>query len=57
MYIDLSKLKSGYLDFSHLTEIKNIYITEIYMEKQCKLSITKNYKITEKNGFFFMVFP
>ena len=24
--------KGGYLDFSHLTGLKNIYITEIYME-------------------------
>ena len=29
-------LKGGYLDFSHLTELKNIYITEIYMKKQYK---------------------
>ena len=27
-------LKGGYLDFSHLTELKNIYITEIYMKKK-----------------------
>ena len=27
-------LKGGYLDFSHLTELKNIYITEIYLKKQ-----------------------
>ena len=38
-------VKGGYLDFSHLTELKNICITEIYMKKQCKSSITKNYKI------------
>ena len=25
------ELKGGYLDFSHLTELKNIYITEIYI--------------------------
>ena len=25
--------KGGYLDFSHLTELKNIYSTEIYMKK------------------------
>ena len=24
-------VKGGYLDFSHLTELKNIYITEIYL--------------------------
>ena len=27
-------IKGGYLDFSHLSELKNIYITEIYMKKQ-----------------------
>ena len=27
-------LKGGYLDFSHLTKLKNICITEIYMKKQ-----------------------
>ena len=30
--------KGGYLDFSHLTELKNIYIMEIYMKKQYKSS-------------------
>ena len=45
-------LKGGHLDFSHLTELKNIYIyiTEIYMKKQYKSSIIKNHKI-EKNFF------
>ena len=41
-------LKGGYFDFSHLTELKNIYITEIYMKKQYKSSIIKNHKITNK---------
>ena len=50
-------LKGGCLDFSHLAELKNIYITEIYMEKQYKSSVIKNYKITEKVWFFLMVFP
>ena len=45
-------LKGGCLDFSHLAELKNIYITEIYMEKQYKSSVIKNYKITEKVFFF-----
>ena len=40
-----SSYNTGYLDFSHLTESKNIYITEIYMIKQFKSSITKNHKI------------
>ena len=26
-------IKGGYLDFSNLTELKNVYITEIYMKK------------------------
>ena len=43
-------LKGGFLDFSHLTESKNINITEIYMKTQYKLSITKNLKI--KKIFF-----
>ena len=33
-------IKGGYLEFSHLTELKNIYITEIYMKKQYKSSMT-----------------
>ena len=47
--------KGGYLDFSHLTELKNIYTTEIYMKKQYKSSITKNHKMKRK--YFLMVFP
>ena len=34
-------LKGGHLDFSHLTELKNIYITEIYMKKQYNSPIIK----------------
>ena len=41
-------LKGGYLDFSHLTELRSIYVTEIYMKKQYKSLITKNNKITKK---------
>ena len=45
----------SYLDFSHLTELKNIYrsrsITEMYMEEQYKSSITKNHK--NKNNIIF----
>ena len=44
-------LKGGYLDFSHLTELENMYINEIYMRKQYKSSKIKNKKIT-KNYFF-----
>ena len=40
--------KGGYLDFSHLTELKKIYITEIYMIKQYQSSIIKNPKIEKK---------
>ena len=47
----VSYLKGGYLDFSHLTEMKNIYMTEIYMKKQYKSSITKNKKIKKKTFF------
>ena len=27
------EIEGGYLDFLHLTELKNTYITAIYMEK------------------------
>ena len=40
LYHSIPDLKGGYLDFSHLTELKNIYITEIYMKKT--LQIIKN---------------
>ena len=43
--------KGGYLDFSHLNELKNIYVTEIYIRKQYKSSKIKNKEITEKNFF------
>ena len=43
--------KCGYLDFSHLTKLKNICITEIYMKIQYKSLISKNHEITEKNFF------
>ena len=39
----------------HLTELKNIYITEIHMKKQYKSSIIKNHKITKKVCFFYCV--
>ena len=47
-------VKRGYLGFSHLIELK-MYITEIYMKKQNKSSLTKNHKITQNK--FLMVFP
>ena len=47
--------KGGYLHFSHLTELKNIYITEIYMRKQYKSSKIKNKKITKQ--IFLMRVP
>ena len=43
--------KGGYLDFSHLPESKDTYITEIYMKKEYKSSIIKNHKITNKKNF------
>ena len=43
--------KGGYLDFSHLIELKIIYVTEIYLKKQYKSSRIKNKKITKKNFF------
>ena len=44
-------LKGGYLDFLHLTELKNIYVTEIYMKKHHISSIIKNHKIRRKYIF------
>ena len=44
-------IKGGYLDFSHLAELQNLYITEIYMKKQYKSSRIKNKKITKKIFF------
>ena len=29
--------KGGYSDFSHLTELKNIFMTEIYMKKTIQI--------------------
>ena len=55
--LDWTEFKGGYLDFSHLIKLKNIYITEIHMEKQYKSPIIKNHKITFFFFFFFMVFP
>ena len=49
-------LKGGYLDFPHLTEIKNIHITEMYIKKkkkkkkQYKSSITKKYTIRKEKS-------
>ena len=55
-----SYLKGGYLDFSHLAILKNIYITEIHMgkkkKKQYKSSIIKNHKLI-KNIYFFYGVP
>ena len=48
--------KGGYLDFSHLTELEKIYITEIYMEKKKYISsITKNHII--KKIYYFHGVP
>ena len=40
------EFKGGYLDLSHRTELKNIYITEIYRKKKYKSSRIKNRKIS-----------
>ena len=31
-------VKGGYLDFAHLTKLKNIYITEINMKKTIQIN-------------------
>ena len=48
--------KGGYLDFSHLTELKNIYITEIYMKKCTNHQELRIIKLQGKK-IFLMVFP
>ena len=45
-------VKGVYLDFSRLTELKNLYITEIYMKKQYISSIINNHKTTKKEFFY-----
>ena len=49
--MDITLFKGGNLDFSYLTELENIYLTEIHMKKQHKSSITKNHKIKQKSIF------
>ena len=51
--------KGSYLDFSHLTELNNIYIIEIYMKKQYESLTIKNHKITnkKKNKLFLDLVP
>ena len=34
LYHTIPTFKGGYLDFSHLSELKSIYITEIYIKKK-----------------------
>ena len=52
---DYSELKGGYLNFSHLTELKNIYVTKMYLKKTIQITITKNHNI--KKIFFFYGVP
>ena len=59
MYIDVLKLKGGYLDFSHLTELKKIsislkFIGNNYTNQQV-VRIKKNYKKKKKKKI--MVVP
>ena len=51
MFSFIRILKGGYLDFSHLTKLKNIYITEIYMKIQYKSSRIMNHRITNETFF------
>ena len=56
LYHTIPSFKGGYLDFSHLTELKKkIHITEIYVKKQYKSSRIKNHKIRKKKIFFYGV--
>ena len=56
LFFILLLLKGGYLDFSHLTELIYINITEIYMRKQYKSSKIKNKKKITKT-FVLMGVP
>ena len=47
-----SIIKGGYLEFSHLTKLRNIYITEINMKKQYKSSKIENKKNTKKKNMY-----
>ena len=50
MYILFKKklgLKGGYLDFSHLTELKHIYITEIHKKKKNTNQLIRIIKLKE----------
>ena len=51
----VSTFKGGYLDFSDLIQLKNIYITEIYIKREYKSSRIKTQKITKK--LFWMGVP
>ena len=53
----LDIVKGGHLDFSYLTKLKNIDITEIYLKTQDKSSIFKNHKITKKKEKQFECVP
>ena len=44
-------IKGGYLDFSHLTELKNIYITEIYIKKIYNHQELRIRKLQKKKKF------
>ena len=49
--------KGGYLELSHLAELINIYLTEIYMgEKKYKSPITKKHKIKKIITIFLIMF-
>ena len=37
LVFDYFPFKGGYLDFSHLSELKKIHITEIYMKKTIQI--------------------
>ena len=47
MYYYIISFKGGYLDFSHLTKLKNICITEIYMKNPYKSSRIKKQNYTK----------
>ena len=57
LFLQSFYLKGGHLDFSHLTELKNIYINEIYMKKKKYINHQELRIIKLQKKFFLMGFP
>ena len=49
---EILALKGGHLDFSHLTELKYIYITEIHMKKHTNHEYLRIIELQKKKNFY-----